>query len=31
MLGNLYADFDFSQPPRQPVLLPTHPAPGWRW
>ncbi len=28
VLGNLYADFDFSQPPRQPVLLPTHPAPG---
>ncbi|MFY9654283.1 alkaline phosphatase family protein [Trebonia sp.] len=28
VLGNLYADFDFSQPPRPPVLLPTHPAPG---
>ena len=28
VLGNLYADFDFSQPPRQPVLLPTRPAPG---
>jgi hypothetical protein len=28
VLGNLYADFDFSQRPRQPVLLPTHPAPG---
>jgi phospholipase C len=28
ILGNLYADFDFSQPPRHPVLLPTHPAPG---
>jgi phospholipase C len=28
ILGNLYADFDFSQPPRPPVLLSTHPAPG---
>jgi len=28
VLGNLYADFDFSQPPRPPVLLPAHPAPG---
>ena len=28
VLGNLYADFDFSQQPRPPVLLPTHPAPG---
>ena len=28
VLGNLYADFDFSQPPRPPVLLPTHPTPG---
>ena len=28
ILGNLYADFDFNQPPRPPVLLPTHPAPG---
>jgi len=28
ILGNLYADFDFSQPPRPPVLLPAHPAPG---
>jgi phospholipase C len=28
VLGNLYADFDFSQPPRPPVLLPTRPAPG---
>ena len=28
VLGNLYADFDFSQPPRPAVLLPTHPAPG---
>ncbi len=28
ILGNLAADFDFSQQPRPPVLLPTHPAPG---
>ena len=28
ILGNLYADFDFTQSPRPPVLLPTHPAPG---
>jgi phospholipase C len=28
ILGNLLSDFDFSQPPRAPVLLPTHPAPG---
>ena len=28
ILGNLYADFDFSQNPRRPVLLPTRPAPG---
>ncbi len=28
VLGNLAADFDFSQPPRPPVLLSTHPAPG---
>ncbi len=28
ILGNLYADFDFNQNPRRPVLLPTHPAPG---
>jgi phospholipase C len=28
ILGDLIADFDFSQPPRPPVLLPTHPAPG---
>jgi len=28
ILGNLMSDFDFSQPPRPPVLLPTHPAPG---
>ena len=25
-LGDLSADFDFSQPPRQPVALPVHPA-----
>ncbi|HEX6518709.1 MAG TPA: alkaline phosphatase family protein [Streptosporangiaceae bacterium] len=28
ILGNLAADFDFSQPPRRPVLLSTTPAPG---
>jgi phospholipase C len=28
ILGNLAADFDFSQPPRAAVLLPTHPSPG---
>ncbi|HYB17519.1 MAG TPA: alkaline phosphatase family protein [Streptosporangiaceae bacterium] len=28
ILGNLLSDFDFSQPPRPPVLLPTHPQPG---
>ena len=28
ILGNLAADFDFSQPPRPAVLLPTHPKPG---
>ena len=28
ILGNLVQDFDFNQPPRHPVLLPTHPAPG---
>ena len=27
-LGDLQADFDFSQPPRPPLLLPTHPEPG---
>ncbi len=27
-LGDLRAEFDFSQPPRPPVLLPLHPAPG---
>ena len=28
ILGNLLADFDFSQSPRPPVLLSAHPAPG---
>jgi phospholipase C len=28
ILGNLAADFDFSQPPGPAVLLPTHPKPG---
>jgi len=28
ILGNLTADFDFSQTPRPPLVLPTHPAPG---
>ena len=28
ILGNLVSDFDFSQPPRPPVLLLTHPSPG---
>jgi phospholipase C len=28
VLGNLAADFDFSQPPRPPVLLSTGPPPG---
>ena len=28
ILGDLLADFDFSQPLRPPVLLPTHPQPG---
>jgi phospholipase C len=27
-LGDLLADFDFSSPPRAPVILPVHPAPG---
>ncbi|MHB8692399.1 MAG: alkaline phosphatase family protein [Solirubrobacteraceae bacterium] len=27
-LGDLSADFDFTQPPRAPLLLPVHPAPG---
>ncbi|MDQ6729068.1 MAG: phospholipase [Actinomycetota bacterium] len=28
LLGNLRADFNFSQPPRAPLILPVHPAPG---
>ncbi len=28
ILGDLRADFDFSQPPRPPLLLPLHPKPG---
>ena len=28
ILGNLQSDFDFSQPPRPPLILPLHPAPG---
>ncbi len=28
LLGNLVADFDFSQAPRAPLILSTHPAPG---
>ncbi len=27
-LGNLMQDFDFSQPPRAPLVLPTNPPPG---
>ena len=27
-LGNLLADFDFTQSPRKPILLPLHPRPG---
>jgi len=27
-LGDLSADFDFSEAPRPPVLLPVHPRPG---
>ncbi len=27
-LGNLLADFDFSQQPRPPLILPTNPSPG---
>jgi phospholipase C len=27
-LGDLARDFDFSKPPRKPMLLPLHPAPG---
>jgi len=28
ILGNLVADFDFTQTPRPPMILPVHPAPG---
>jgi phospholipase C len=28
ILGNLTADFDFTQTPRPAMLLPVHPAPG---
>ncbi len=28
ILGNLLNDFDFSQSPRPPIVLPLHPAPG---
>ena len=28
ILGNLLADFDFSQPPRPALLLPANPPPG---
>ncbi len=28
ILGDLASEFDFSQPPRPAVLLPTHPSPG---
>src|SRR5712692_4562271 len=28
ILGNLLADFDFTQPPRSPFLLPVNPTPG---
>ena len=28
ILGNLLADFDFTQPPRSPLILPVNPAPG---
>ncbi|MGI9061492.1 MAG: alkaline phosphatase family protein [Ktedonobacteraceae bacterium] len=28
ILGNLVSDFDFSQQPRAPMVLPTNPAPG---
>ena len=27
-LGNLLSDFDFTQPPRPPLVLPEHPKPG---
>ena len=28
ILGNLLSDFDFTQTPRSPLILPIHPAPG---
>ena len=28
ILGNLIKDFDFSQPPRRPLILPEHPVPA---
>jgi phospholipase C len=28
LLGDLRSDFDFTQPPRRPILLPPHPRPG---
>ncbi len=28
ILGNLVDDFDFTQPPRAPLILPTNPKPG---
>jgi phospholipase C len=28
ILGNLVNEFDFTQPPRQPLMLPLHPTPG---
>ena len=28
LLGNLLSDFDFSQAPRPPMVLPTNPPPG---
>jgi phospholipase C len=28
LLGDLTADFDFTQPPRPPLILPVHPPPG---
>ncbi len=28
LLGDVVNDFDFTQPPRSPVILPVHPAPG---
>ena len=28
ILGDLAVDFDFTQPPRPPLILPVHPTPG---